>query len=1235
MMTSNFLRVCIRFLVSLLMIYFSSVMLFAQTDTIVNQYARVITRSDHQVIVDNASAFHDGDYVLIIQMQGAASLVVDAVGSGTTVEQIVGVPGRYEFLKISTVAGTTINFPSSINKYDPDGIVQILKVPFVNTLSTSKTLTCKPWDRNDKTGGVLAVLVAKDLSLKADINVAGKGFNGGAADLGTGLCAFSSGITDSYNFPLTYQDAGYKGEGVTSHQSLCGTCTPVLLPLLKGQGALLTGGGGGNGRFSGGGGGSNRGKGGLGGLEDNLCSPLFPGGNNGVSVSIASIDTITGGMYMGGGGGSSTALSGYVATPGGNGGGIVIIVTDQLNGNGHKIIADGQNAQTAVGFAGAGGGGGGGTVAISSNSLSNLSVSVNGGNGGGHIDGFGHGGGGGGGLIWISQSSVPGSVTYSSAGGDAGQDVSPNPSTAFPGDPGISRLDFKAQLNGFLFNSIRSSVTGNQTDSICSNTTLPIITGTQPVGGNPGAGYIYLWERSLDQTVWTPVTNDPDPKNYSPPGTENDTVWFRRTITDHSTPAPIVDRSIPVKFIVQTAIAGNTIGKDTTICNGQDPLPFVSTPVPSKGNNFYRYKWLQNTVDNGWDTLHIAAGQITGRGYDPPALNQDTYYKRFVQSGRCIDFSPTAKITVLSSIQNNQILNTPADICYGSVFTNFSGSSSTTSPALSGGDNSYRFSWEASADGATGWTPAAGIITGAGFNPDETAPAFPGSLYYRRIVKSGNSDVCVSFSSAVKINDYPVISNDAIKTSAVNKPICSGSAPPKLTDSLTISGGMGAGTYAYSWEYRSKSQPWTSISGATSFDYQPGVLTDTTEFRRTATSSACSDISNLIKIDVHNPILNNSISLISTGTDSTICNGANPNLLKGTIASGGDRSNYAYLWESSADNSTWTQIPSATLTDFDPPALTRTTYYRRQVISGACTDVSSAIVKITVLPLISNNTVSGKTSVCSSLVPQKITGAAPSGGSGSYIYFWEQSANGGASWSPAALVNNTSDYQPPSLTSPMKYRRNVTSGINNCCTSVSNVFDLSIDPLPTSRIYAGPDTVIYSSVKIYHMKAVDPGLVNNGEKGFWSLLNGGTMSYYTSDTTFRATVSNLNIGKNSFLWTVMKGPCKLTDTVSIELLNDLIPQGFSPNGDDINNTFVIEGMNLDDHYVDLSIVNGTGLEVYRTSNRNKQEFTFWDGKNSAGLDLAEGTYYYMYKISSKVTDKVLFRKKGFILLKRY
>jgi gliding motility-associated-like protein len=1255
MMTRLFLGHTKRYIFCLLIMCFSSVAIFSQPGTIINKYARVLSRSVNQVFVDDVTPFKiaGGDTVLIIQMQGVAINAADALGYGTTIEQKVGIPGRYEFLITQSVvpaAGTTgtITFFTNINKYDPAGNVQIIKVPSYNSLSNSDVLTCKQWDRVTKTGGVLAMIVGKTLTLNKNIDVSGKGFTGGKDTIGTGDCSDPSGILEKYSFPRSFLNAGYKGEGLASHQSFCpDPCIPGVLPLyLKGQGAIFSGGGGGNGKFSGGGGGSNRGPGGPGGKEFYLCSPqINVGGYPGVSVTGTIIDTITGGIFMGGGGGSSTRLTGSVSSHGGNGGGIVIIVTDQLNGNGNSILADGSNVSTAKQNAGAGGGGAGGSVIISSNSLLNVGLSVKGGKGGNHLEGFGEGGGGGGGLLWISQPAKPPSVTNTLDGGLAGIDTILVTSTALPGSPGLPKYSFKAQLNGFLFNSIRSSGSGNQLDYVCSNVLPPKITGTTPVGGTPGAGYIYTWEKSYNAAFTSPILliNDTDPVNYTPTIIETSTVYFRRTVTDHSLPAAIIDRSMPVEIIVQPAITANNIGKDTTICQGQNPLQIGSIPLnstPANGNGIYRYKWLQNTTNTGWDTSQVALGAINDKNYDPPVLNQTTYYKRFVQSGRCIDLSSSSvKITVLYSITGNKIVPSDSIICEGSLFAPLGASTPGEGDKVS-----YLFQWQDST-ASSSWNPASGSNISATYAPDTSKfSVATQKRFYRRIVTSGPYNTCKLKSQPIQLTRFPKIKNNFITANPADLTICSGMTPVALPGSIPTNG-AGPGSYSFVWQdsiVGSTFLPASGTNNSATGNYQPPLpLTAAHWYRRIVNSGVyksapvCTNTSASAKINVDPPVLNYNIALFTGGTTQTICYGQNPDPFRGNPLSGPTGGlgvgSYTYQWMSSLDNTTFNAVPTALNDIYAPLNLTATTYYRRDLTSGAC-KVSSNVIAITVLPLITNNVISGNGRVCDSLAPGPVTGALLSGGSGTYKYSWEQSTDGGTNWTSANGTNTSADYQAPKLYTATEYRRTVISGLNDCCSSISNSFDIVIDPLPVRPIYAGPPATIYSIDKIYHMQAINPGLV--GETGTWSVLDNG-QSTIDDTTKFNTIVRNLSSRVvNSFLWTVHRGPCKLSDSVNIKLNEDFEPRAFSPNGDGTNDTFIVEGLDKEDNWVDLKIVNGAGTEVFTTTNRNGQKFDDWNGKNSKGLDLPEGTYYYMLKITPKDGTSTS-KKSGFIILKRY
>ncbi len=1238
MMTGNFLQHCKRLIIILLLLFFSSSLSFSQTilsGNLNQPSSHVSAIGTGTVTVDDVSGFAANDFVLLIQMQGV-EIYTNLANYGVLVRK-KGEPGLHEFMKVLAVDTDlkTITFWSDFkNTYNILGNLQVVRVPYYNSATVTGTLTSNPWNPVSKSGGVLSMIVGRSIKLLANIDMSGKGFSGGSNSTGTGICQSTDPVAYKKDFyDMSDANSGYKGEGASNYAlSIVSLDDPVSPGYMKGQGPSFNGGGGGNGRYSGGGGGANIGIGGKGGKEDLSCSSQGFGGSGGQTIDPLSLPNT---IFPGGGGGSSTSALAGGSGSGGNGGGIVIIVTDTIIGKGGNIISNGSNGGNATGLAGAGGGGGGGTIALSTNSYGPVSdpikFYVKGGNGGNSDAATGgEGGGGGGGLVWVSTAFTSNAVAVSTEG-LRGTPGSPLNNPAFPGN---NKPGFIAVLNGFLYNSIWSSVTGESIDSICSNITAPKLTGTNPFGGTPD--YTIKWQHSTtsESTGFTDILGETS-LDYNP-GLLVQTTWFKRIVTDNST-TPIVDQSKPVKIIVHTKISGNLFGSDPNqiICWNQNPailipdLGLLNGSYMSDGiTHYYLYKWHQNTTDAGWDSSPVADGNATQPTYDPPALTSPTFYKRVVTSGRCIDYGPTVKITVLDTIENNKILNSPPDICFGSTFDDLT---ATTAPALAGGDNIYLFRWEQKINDAIDWTLATGVNDGPDYTPTMLPQRIPSNQYiFRRIVYSGSNNVCQSVSNSVLLKDFPVITNNTISPVPA---ICSGSKPADIIGSPGLSGGDT--NYTYSWEDSTKFHQWTPIPGVSSAEF-PGInLTDTTSYRRIV-YAVCSNKSKSIQVIVHEPILNNIIALPTGGVTQTICNNQVPISFLGTPATGGTNipGDYAYMWKYSTDNSVFTSIPSGgTGINYSPPALTSTTYYKREVTSGKCTVISDPLT-VTVLPDITNNTISGIPMVCYSLIPGSITGATLSGGSGVYKYLWEQSTDRGVNWSPAASTNNSSDYQPPALTIATTYRRNVSSGLSDCCKSVSNNFDIGINPLPVSPINAGRDTTIYSVEKLYHMKAIDPALSGTGETGTWALIDGNTST--VDDTSkFNTVVRNLSVGPNSFLWTVHRGPCKLQDSVDIYLNQDFIPQGFSPNGDKKNDTFVIEGLSPDDQHVDVRFVNGAGSEVYSFSGEgeNLREWKGWDGKNSAGLDLPEGTYYYMLKITGKSGQ--VFKRSGFVVLKRY
>lgn len=210
-----------------------------------------------------------------------------------------------------------------------------------------------------KTGGVLAAIIGRTLSLNANIDVTGKGFKGGVIASGPGNCIITNAAKlGKYAYSGTSDSSGFKGESLASKADPSFINTPPFLPVFplfaKGRGKNFNGGGGGNGKFSGGGGGSNYGAGGSGGHEAGPCTPIYFGGLGGVQIPGTGLD---GGLFPGGGGGASTSVMGGTPSAGANGGGIIILICDTLKGNGYSILADGATPSvTASGDAGSGGG---------------------------------------------------------------------------------------------------------------------------------------------------------------------------------------------------------------------------------------------------------------------------------------------------------------------------------------------------------------------------------------------------------------------------------------------------------------------------------------------------------------------------------------------------------------------------------------------------------------------------------------------------------------------------------------------------------------------------------------------------------------------------------------------------------------------------------------------------------------------------------------------------------------
>ena len=410
----------------------------AFSQSIVNAYAKVTLVSGTTLSISDVDETYDtfdvGDDIFIMQMQD------DVIGSNTSDNSSFGDlddpknSGFYDGLKISSVTRsggvlTSIEVTSSAwlayYNFSANTSVQIISVPKLGggaDYTTTADLTCLAWDGN--IGGVIAFQVNGNLNLQHDINVDGKGFRGGSADVGGSLSCKSN----IYRISTSGNNYADKGEGIYKNTNS---------DYVSGRGHILTGGGGGNSHNAGGAGGGNASIGGAGGFGWQ-CSPSA-GGIGGIDLLSYSFAWC---VFMGGGGGSGEGNN-SLATAGGNGGGVILIKADSIitasSCSGVKISANGNSVADNGGNDGAGGGGAGGSIVFHVTGFDidancNLSIEANGGKGGNVNSGAEHGGGGGGamGAVVFSGDAPTTNITVETDPGAGGSSGGPNSN---PGTP--------------------------------------------------------------------------------------------------------------------------------------------------------------------------------------------------------------------------------------------------------------------------------------------------------------------------------------------------------------------------------------------------------------------------------------------------------------------------------------------------------------------------------------------------------------------------------------------------------------------------------------------------------------------------------------------------------------------------------------------------------------------------------------------------------------------------------
>ena len=293
-----------------------------------------------------------------------------------------------------------------------------------------------------------------------------------------------------------------------------------------------------------------------------------------------------------------------------------------------------------------------------------------------------------------------------------------------------------------------------------------------------------------------------------------------------------------------------------------------------------------------------------------------------------------------------------------------------------------------------------------------------------------------------------------------------------VTGSVAITGQLNAQTNSYV-------QGTGYVSWGTAYVYGPG-----------ASYVKCDDGTKKDTEGTYNSLTGNSIDLTSCeecpslsagsiGSAQTICYNTSPNGLTSTADASGGNSSYSYQWESSTDNSTWSDVSGATSSTYSPGALTTNTYYRRTVTScSGSQSASTSSILITVYADFTAGSVGSAQSICYNTTPASLTNdASPTGGTGAYTYQW-QSSTDDATWGDVSGATSAT-YSPGALTTSTYYRRAATSG--SCGTVYSSSILITVYGDLTNGSIGSAQTICYN--------ATPAGLTSS------TLPTGGTGAY--------------------------------------------------------------------------------------------------------------------------------------------
>ena len=470
----------------------------------------------------------------------------------------------------------------------------------------------------------------------------------------------------------------------------------------------------------------------------------------------------------------------------------------------------------------------------------------------------------------------------------------------------------------------------------------------------------------------------------------------------------------------------------------------------------------------------------------------------------------------------------------------------------------------------TGGVPGTGVFSGPGisaagiFNPASVGPGIYPIQYLFTATTAGCAD---SMTAMIKVLRPPEADF------AVANPACE-----TLDLLFTDHSGTPEGQLAsWNWEFGDGTAP-VIRNDATAFPHRYADWGDYTVRLRVITSNGCVSEPKLLPVRVH-PLPRPNFSFSA----SACLPNANVNFLDVSAIADGTQSSFSYAWDfgdpaSGTVNTSAARNPSHVYTSTGPyPVQLRVTS-----AAGCTHDTLIVVNTIHAQPLAAF--AADKTETCLGGSFQFSDQSNPQDGSTiQWIWVFD---DGTTASSPT--VSHT-------YTEARSYAVSLVTINNFGCRSTTATTPVTVHPYPV--VDAGPTRYVLEGGTV----VLNPTVTGNDLAYAWT-----PDLYFAGPNNILNPVIN---GINDQLYTLTvtaRGNCKSSDTVFVKVLRaPVIPNIFSPNGDGINDRWVISYLDTYPGCV-IQIYNRYGQLVRRFVNYSAP----WDGKIN-GADAPIGTYYYI------------------------